>query len=679
MPLAIQSTMRTIAIAASVLLAACSFPAATQPAVSTPAPTLSPEPTPAPDIPPADTDTSPDPSLAVIGPPQVVFDWSSDSCEPEDIPDLPVRAFRDADGLVHLVSAHIRGRAFVGQSLDAVERDCRVISESGHDPDPGRFNDSEWLSSLYTEDGRTIYAVQHHEYHGWEHEGCPSEDIFTCWYNTLTLAVSTDGGRSFIDAAPPPNHFVAGLPIPYEAGAGPYGLLEASNIIKGPEGFYYLMVRADGYRSTDQWLCLLRSDDLSDPASWRAWDGDSFNMVFVDPYRQPEALREAHTCAPVGGDELGLMNTSLTYNTFLERFLMVGLSADHLDGREVWGIYYAFSDDLLNWSRRRLLWEVPLPWSYQPGDRFTILYPSLLDPDSPSLNFETTGEQNYLYFTRFNLQDGVSPLDRDLIRIPVAFFASESEAQAADARTALTLESQAGAEGRVLLQGRLSTYGGQPVAGAAIELAATGLSGPGTLSEYQLRAVSPPEAQNALIGYRVNTECDCSGEADFTIFEIGYREDSRADNLVPDPAFELGLDGLEIWGEAAVESIPAENGSGNGLRVQAEEGQVAGAHLAVVPVSPGAAFTATITARVAPRSAGSGYFVVIFTNLEGEILRLTTDLAPAPVPVGSSISDPDGNFVFEWVPEAGDFTFTARFLGSNGRWPALAESEIRIP
>jgi hypothetical protein len=46
-------------------------------------------------------------------------------------------------------------------------------------------------------------------------------------------------------------------------------------------------------------------------------------------------------------------------------------------------------------------------------------YPSLLDPNSVSRNFETVGDNAQLFLTRFNLQNCEVSLDRDLIRFPV--------------------------------------------------------------------------------------------------------------------------------------------------------------------------------------------------------------------------------------------------------------------
>jgi hypothetical protein len=109
---------------------------------------------------------------------------------------------------------------------------------------------------------------------------------------------------------------------------------------------------------------------------------------------------------------------------------MVGTTATTIEGREVWGVLYAFSLDLIQWQTRQLLFEAELPWTYEPGDDNVYLYPVLLDPASESRNFETTGEYAYLYLTRFNTRevgDQLDTLDRDLVRIPVRFFPASTD------------------------------------------------------------------------------------------------------------------------------------------------------------------------------------------------------------------------------------------------------------
>lgn len=360
-------------------------------------------------------------TIAIDGTEEVVFDWSEDRCETDDIPDLPARAFRDADGLVNLISTHHTNRRMIGPDLDNITRDCTPIFVSAHDPDAAQHTDNEWIASVYTEDGTTVYALVHDEYHGWEHGVCTSSDFFKCWYNTITLLVSHDGGRTFEYPIDPPGHLVASLPDQYTQDSAPVGLFSPSNIVRGPEDHYYALAKVGANLTGRQTVCLMRTPDLADPSGWRFWDGDSFDGVFIDPYVSSPPNPADHRCPALALDQVGAqMIESLTWNTYLEQWVLVGISADTIDGREIWGFYYSFSRDLVHWSRRELLIEIPLPWTVDaPGSDVSYLYPSLLDPSSDSLSFETTGETAYLYFTRNN--EGHGSLDRDLLRIPVRF------------------------------------------------------------------------------------------------------------------------------------------------------------------------------------------------------------------------------------------------------------------
>ena len=372
-------------------------------------------------LPPTDTpNPTPDPevSLVIAGEEEIVFDWTTDRCEDLDIPDLPARAFRNAAGEVILVAPHDIWRYMTGPDLNNVTKQCNVVKRSTANPDPANFADKEWLSAVYTEDGQTFYGIIHNEYHGWEHGQCsaPEGEHFQCWYNAMTLAVSTDGGASWQHAAAPPNHVIATIPVPYEDGTGPYGIYAGTQVVE-KDGYYYQFVKAQD-QTLRQWTCLMRTPDITDPSAWRFWDGADFNGEFVNPYVGEIDDPANHTCPPIAIDQIGAqLVESLTYNTELERYVLVGISADHIDGREVWGFYFSLSEDLINWTHRKLIMEVELPWTWEPGDGSTHLYPSLLDPDSTSLNFDTTDNQAYLYFTRFN----EFHLDRDLFRVPVEF------------------------------------------------------------------------------------------------------------------------------------------------------------------------------------------------------------------------------------------------------------------
>jgi len=353
---------------------------------------------------------------------QIVFDWDEDACSPEHIPDAPVRAFRDAENRVQLIIARQTNYRLVGPDFERLVRDCAAIMSSHGDPRPERFNDREWIRSIYSPDGVTVFALIHDEYQGHHHPGrCPSGNYPQCWYNAVTLAVSQDMGGAYRHAQPP-NHLVASLPYPYEPDSGPVGVFAPSNIIRNPnDGYYYALVRiARDYGNQPSGACLMRTTNLSDPASWRAWDGRSFSIAFANPY-QPRVRPEQHICQPVARNEIQLMTDSLTYNTYLDRFVLVGAaSRQEATGRLVTGIYYALSQNLIDWTPRTLLMEAELPWSFECGDDVPVNYPAIIDPQSDSRNFDTVGRRAYLYFTRFRV-DSCRLAGADLVRAPVVF------------------------------------------------------------------------------------------------------------------------------------------------------------------------------------------------------------------------------------------------------------------
>ena len=346
-------------------------------------------------------------TVEVTGPPEVVFDWTTDRCEDPDIPDLPARVFRDADGKIQLISTHYVGRRMIGADLDHLRRDCDVVMRSGLDDDPAHFDDREWLAATWTPDGRKIYALVHDEYQGHMHPGrCPSGDYFKCWYNAVTLAVSTDKGRSYVDHPWP--KLVASLPYRYEPDGGPTGMFAPSNIVRnGRDGYFYAFTWMQNGSLSRFGTCLMRTKDLSHPASWRAWSiGKRFTTTFVDPYG-PNPNPEAHVCRPVFGDPNSITHSSVAHQ-------WIGLTTGSQGG-----FYYGLSTDLVSWTSPRLFLPGVSPPSYRCGGEDPILYPSLIDPSSPTRNFETSDGSAYVYYTRFHYHDCQQTLDRDLVRVPV--------------------------------------------------------------------------------------------------------------------------------------------------------------------------------------------------------------------------------------------------------------------
>jgi hypothetical protein len=309
----------------------------------------------------------------------------------------------------------------IGADLDSVTRDCAVVMSSRRDPRPAAFEDRTWLAAPYTFDGTTVYALVHNEYQGNEHPGrCPSKSYRKCWYNSVTLAVSTDGGRSYA-AAPQAPPRVASLPYRYVPDGGPSGIFAPSNVVRNPaDGYFYAFVFQNRRDEVPRrGACLMRTRNLASPGSWRAWNGRAFAMRFVDPYRERVTRPSRHLCVPFTRDQA----ESLTYNTELDRFVRVGTATRWNERRRrVDGsVYYSVSRDLVHWSEQRTLMRVELTYTYRCGNQHPIAYPSLIDPESESQNFETTGRTAYLYFTKHHYRRCRMSYDRDLVRVPVAF------------------------------------------------------------------------------------------------------------------------------------------------------------------------------------------------------------------------------------------------------------------
>ncbi len=344
------------------------------------------------------------PSLtgAVVGPKQVVFD-TRNSCEEIDIPDAPARAFRDDHEMVHLIATHYVARAMIGPNLNELKHDCRVIYRSPKDPDPAHFQDNNWLYSFYSADGRRIAALVHSEYDAEEIPGmCATPtDTNNCWWNTITFAQSLDGGYSFTVPKPPGN-LVAAVPYRYVVGnrAGAHGYNTPTNILK-IGGAYYALINDWPYRAQKYGPCLIRTSDVFDPGSWRAWDGKNFTIRFADPYREAIAKPEEHVCDPVlAGEAHSLVQHEQSGNFIITQFAR----DNRFDGPP--GFYIQGSRDLMHWSKPTLLVRFSdLQATDGPGN-WTYGYESLLDPASTDRNFSTVSDTPYLYYVR---SDGNHP------------------------------------------------------------------------------------------------------------------------------------------------------------------------------------------------------------------------------------------------------------------------------
>lgn len=381
--------------------------------------------------PPANPPGSPPPAPWVehtvsVAEASIVFDASRSGCAPLDLPDVPARAFR-RPGTAQIVL--VAGNAPVnflseGPSFDALARNCStpaLISADDHTPQA--FANQEWLISPYV-DGSVVHALVHNEFHDPVPAGCKpgvTDTSNPCWYNSITYARSTDGGRRFIADAGAARVVAAPVlvwqpPTTSSRAPEPYGAFSPSNIVRAADGWFYAMffVIHDPATPALRGACLMRTQTLADAASWRAWNGSAFTVRMGSPYVAGAATPGG--CALVGRDSIGGVSGSLTWNAYLQRWMVIGAEAVGT----TCGFWYALSEDLITWSRLRLLKALPIgygPCPAGPGGSNFSAYPSIIDHADTTANFERAGATPYLYW----MQTFSNNLDRKLLRARLTF------------------------------------------------------------------------------------------------------------------------------------------------------------------------------------------------------------------------------------------------------------------
>jgi hypothetical protein len=370
-----------------------------------------------------------------IGPEELVFDAPAQACPTTtgfDIPDVPAHALRRADGTLLLTCGNSRGNFFdEGPDFGSLQRNCSTPAplDSNFDDDPSHFDYQRWVSGTYREPDSAhpdrIHVLLHKEFHDTIDPPCPTPGI-TCQFSYIGYAYSDDGGHSYVEP-PLPDRLVATLPYPWDPnltthpgklGPFPYGYFLGSSIFK-KDGFYYAFVYTicnPIHPALNTYMSLMRTSVLEDPLSWRFWDGTGFNHQTLNPYvngvsyETAIANPEVYFAGRLDTNLTGLTG-SLTYNTYLGKYMMIGHYGFGQAGIPC-GFYYALSNDLLHWSQKRL---------FRPGnnhdcdpDSTMDVYPAVIDHDSPSPNFESADATFEIYFVHDHTNT-----DRDLVRVPV--------------------------------------------------------------------------------------------------------------------------------------------------------------------------------------------------------------------------------------------------------------------
>jgi hypothetical protein len=322
---------------------------------------------------------------------------------------------------------------------------------------PERYDTGLWMVAPFTSDGTNVYALVHNEFHG-EWTGSPRwcaeqrpQIYLPCNYWNLISAFSADGGRHFglREIRPDWNLPAIALAAPYipdwiAPHPVPQGMAAQTNMIE-QDGFVYVLAQQLAPPSLvperdNGGMCLFRAPaPLSADTVWQGWAGADRRWIGL-PASYPTAP-DPPPCAKVLP---GAFRFSWSYNPTLRQFIMLGLVSDPANqatcppadptvGQSNTAfVYMTATADLPNGQFTIVTPQTCLlrinwfdHWGRLWPNNIGSAYPSLLDPTSPTLNgeasidlnFQYSGAQPYLYYTKLNAYAAAGFLnDRDVVR-----------------------------------------------------------------------------------------------------------------------------------------------------------------------------------------------------------------------------------------------------------------------
>jgi hypothetical protein len=340
-----------------------------------------------------------------------IFRWATDRCDAKDFPDVALRVLHEGSEDSKILSSNWSNRF---RKLDIstmhFRSECASSFKSDRQADPSLYDDFSWMASLAS-DGKVVHALIHHEYHANEHAGkCRFQIYEQCWYNTITYARSDDGGKTFHQSIPP--KVVAAPPFPQEEGQGKRrGFFNPSNIIFH-QGYWWTFIFTSGWNGQRFGSCLFRSPDVSDPGSWRAYDGVDFTSNFPDPYVSPAKANTA-PCLHIFDQSVGSISRTGD-GRFVSVFVKHEESNDAARTKKAF-VASAWSGDLIHWSDPEKLTEITDVSTSDCSANARYAYPALLSIDDGVVRQGELRGRIFLSLVRFNIQNCKLSLNRDLV------------------------------------------------------------------------------------------------------------------------------------------------------------------------------------------------------------------------------------------------------------------------
>jgi hypothetical protein len=262
----------------------------------------------------------------------------------------------------------------------------------------------------------------------------------------------------------------------------------------------------------------------------------------------------------------------------------------------------------------------------------------------------------------------------------------------ARARTQLSLSDSGAAQPARSASGALTDGTGAPIANATIAILAAPAAG--AVAPFHLSGLAPGWAKFAVVGFRVNSDDPDAlwpgyffagpHPSSFSLYRMSYVQPSDGIERLPNGDFAAGASSWTLRGGAAL--APSDGGAGQMLRVQVVASQLAALDSAAFPVTGGAPFELSISARVAPSSLGSGYFMVAFEDASlapkhipaeepSALPSLSLPLTPGMTALGTAKTDANGNYHLDLAAlGTSPALIEASYAGDASRWPASART-----
>jgi hypothetical protein len=273
--------------------------------------------------------------------------------------------------------------------------------------------------------------------------------------------------------------------------------------------------------------------------------------------------------------------------------------------------------------------------------------------------------------------------------------ASMLASPASRVRSVLTLAENGPSNSSRIASGQLIDANGAPIAGASVTV--TDIPPGGVLSDqYQLSGRVPSVAVEATVGFRVNSDAPTitwpsywfagPGPSNFSLSGVSYVQPTDGVQRIPNADFSSGAQGWAMQGQTQI--VASDGGTGQMVQVFAASGQFATLDSAPFPVTPDAPFQLSFTAKVAPSTLGSGYFILAFLGDAGpgDDLQLpgpeaaavhaeSFPLEPGRATLGTVTTDSSGNFQLSLTSlGAAQVILEATYAGDAQHWPGYASA-----